>query len=273
MNLLRMKVFRSVEGLSHKFNDIIYKSPIERTDNRRIVCYFGGDVQDFDSNMNVNKDSHQFKDYSLEKMCELLSLKFKTSDILVIRANRFHENTYAIYEHFVDSNSFGCPKHQFTKHSLTHLRLLLINCFNQLDISLDFSNNEKLILIGFSKGCVVLNQFLYAFYVSLEDLELKNLIQSIECMYWCDGGHSGGSNTWITSRDVLKNFSKLNIKVKIHVTPYQVKCLFRPWIAKEEKKFFDLLTELGVNVERVLHFSEEEKSLEMHFKVLNEFVK
>lgn len=42
-------------------------------------------------------------------------------------------------------------------------------------------------------------------------------------MYWLDGGHSGGSNTWITSPAILKSFAALkHINIHIHVTPYQV---------------------------------------------------
>lgn len=60
-------------------------------------------------------------------------------------------------------------------------------------------------MIGFSKGCVVLNQFLYEFqHIKSSDDELKSFISKIESMYWLDGGHSGGKNTWITSRTVLE---------------------------------------------------------------------
>lgn len=42
-------------------------------------------------------------------------------------------------------------------------------------------------------------------------------------MYWLDGGHAGGSRTWITEIPVLKYLATLkNIGIHIHVTPYQV---------------------------------------------------
>lgn len=66
-------------------------------------------------------------------------------------------------------------------------------------------------LIGFSKGCIVLNQFLYEFhyyktFTSNDSNEMK-FIFKIRDMYWLDGGHSGGKNTWITSRQLLETLA------------------------------------------------------------------
>ena len=275
--MLTTRILRSVEGLANKFNDIIYKSPkelIPNVVNKEIVCYFGGDVQDLRSNMesNQNSDYNQFVDYCLENMTNILSEKYKTSHVFVIRANRFHDKTYAVYDNFVDSNSIGCPKHHFKKEPLNHFRHLLLNSFNLLNIDLDFNRDVKIVLIGFSKGCVVLNQFLYSFYISLDDIELKKLIERIVLMNWCDGGHSGTSNTWITAPEVLRRFSQLSIGVHINVSPYQMMSPYRPWIANEEKLFYETLTQLGTNPQRVLHFAGEDISLEMHFRVLNHFL-
>ena len=263
-----------VKGLANKVNDVIYKAPKDLVSShvkRHVICFFGGDIQDLRPIMQNNDKHKELIDYSLENTANLLSEKYTSSHVFVIRANRFQDKTFAIYDNFVDSDSFGIPKHQFTKNSLSHLRLVLINCLSLLNLNLSFDNIEKFVLIGFSKGCVVLNQFLYSFYVSSEDQELKSLISRIECMNWCDGGHSGGSNTWITGQEVLKHFSKLSIKVHINVTPRQVMCRYRPWIGNEEKIFFNTLTQLGTNVQRILHFEGEEDSLEMHFRVLKHF--
>lgn len=73
--------------------------------------------------------------------------------------------------------------------------------------------NCNISLIGFSKGCVVLNQFLYEFHyfktLKSEDSTLLRIISKITDMYWLDGGHSGGKNTWITSRPLLDTLSRL----------------------------------------------------------------
>ncbi|XP_060637198.2 mitochondrial protein C2orf69 homolog [Anolis sagrei] len=122
-------------------------------------------------------------------------------------------------------------------------------------------------LIGFSKGCVVLNQLLHELKEAEKDKEICAFIKNIKAIYWLDGGHSGGSNTWVTYPDVLKDFAQTGITVNAHVTPYQVFDTMRAWIGKEHKKFVQILHELGVNVNSKLHFANEAPSLENHFRV------
>lgn len=68
--------------------------------------------------------------------------------------------------------------------------------------------------MGFSKGCAVLNQFLYEFHYyddnSSDDPDINNFIKLIKDMWWLDGGHNGSKNTWITDQDILRSFAKLS---------------------------------------------------------------
>lgn len=84
--------------------------------------------------------------------------------------------------------------------------------FNEEDLHLE---NNNLTLIGFSKGTVVLNQFLYEFHylktLTPDDQTSMNIVNKIKDMYWLDGGHSGGKNTWITSRPLLETLTRLGI--------------------------------------------------------------
>lgn len=78
------------------------------------------------------------------------------------------------------------------------------------DLDLDMCN---LTLIGFSKGCVVLNQFIYEFHylktLTPDNEILSRFVDRITDMYWLDGGHPGHKNTWITSRCLLETLSRL----------------------------------------------------------------
>ena len=107
-------------------------------------------------------------------------------------------------------------------------------------------------LIGFSKGTVVLNQFLYEFHylktLTPDDSTMMRLVSRIKDMFWLDGGHGGGKNTWITSRSLLETLCRLGINIHVHVTPYQIQDDHRPWIRKEEKAFTDLLKRLGATL-------------------------
>lgn len=71
-------------------------------------------------------------------------------------------------------------------------------------------------LIGFSKGCVVLNQLLYEFHylktLTPDDATMLKMVEQIKDMYWLDGGHSGGKNTWVTSRPLLETLTRLGKK-------------------------------------------------------------
>uniref|UniRef100_A0A182KA62 Uncharacterized protein n=1 Tax=Anopheles christyi TaxID=43041 RepID=A0A182KA62_9DIPT len=137
-------------------------------------------------------------------------------------------------------------------------------------------DKASLKLIGFSKGCVVLNQFIYEFHyyktLTPDDSTMMRLVSRISDMYWLDGGHGGGKNTWITSRSLLETLCRLCINVHVHVTPYQIQDDHRPWIRKEEKAFTDLLKRLGASFDRNLYPSEANSTnLYTHFDVLNRF--
>ncbi|XP_029790003.1 UPF0565 protein C2orf69 homolog [Suricata suricatta] len=128
-------------------------------------------------------------------------------------------------------------------------------------------NGASFTLIGFSKGCVVLNQLLFELKEAKKDKNIDAFIKSIRTMYWLDGGHSGGSNTWVTYPEVLKEFAQTGIIVHTHVTPYQVCDPMRSWIGKEHKKFVQILGDLGMQVTSQIHFAKEAPSIENHFRV------
>ncbi|KAK3924491.1 UPF0565 protein C2orf69-like protein [Frankliniella fusca] len=136
-------------------------------------------------------------------------------------------------------------------------------------------DRAHLILIGFSKGCVVLNQIIYEFHylktLTPDDDTMSKTVSRIRDMYWLDGGHSGGKNTWITSRSLLETLTRLSINIHVHVTPYQVNDDRRPWIRKEEKAFCDLLRRLNAPIERTYHFENQLPTLLTHFEVHNVF--
>ncbi|NWY02741.1 CB069 protein, partial [Nothoprocta ornata] len=122
-------------------------------------------------------------------------------------------------------------------------------------------------LVGFSKGCVVLNQLLYELKEAKKDKNTDAFLKNIKAIYWLDGGHSGGSNTWVTYPEVLKELAQTGIEVHAHVTPYQVFDTMRSWIGREHERFVQILEELGVEIDDQLHFADEAPSLDNHFRV------
>ncbi|XP_048000844.1 mitochondrial protein C2orf69 homolog [Leguminivora glycinivorella] len=136
-------------------------------------------------------------------------------------------------------------------------------------------HESKLSLVGFSKGCVVLNQLLYEFHythtLTPADTQATRFISCITAMYWLDGGHAGGRNTWLSSRCLLETLVRLNVEIFVHVSPYQVQDEARPWIGREERAFTAMLRKLGANVHRYLHSDSAPVTLLTHFSVLSNF--
>lgn len=280
--LSKSERFEQVEGLTAKFNDIVLKTPEKPGDATQLVVFFGGDIQDFPEAMMKHRDNKRYVQWNLDNMAALMGRHFPNAHCIVVRPNRLQYLTFSCYDNFVPSNDTGAPTHEFSISALEHL----VGLLNGLSAKLKAKTNKKLyepiadslmelpvVLIGFSKGCIVLNQFLYSIK-SLEvnpDDDVLSLVRRVKEMYWLDGGHAGGSNTWVTKESVLKALKEWDIQINIHVTPYQVLCSARPWIGKEEKVFRETLKRLGVDVMRKIYHADQPSSLEMHFGVLEEF--
>ncbi|EEB11632.1 conserved hypothetical protein [Pediculus humanus corporis] len=303
---------KGVVGYKGRQNDVIYCHPLEKTERTAAVIYFGGDIQDFRENMQstveksnkkgtVDEDNKNCLKWNLDHVATLLGSSFPTSHIIVVRPARMEFRMFSCFDNFVPSNNCGVPEHTPTHYALHHLEELL-KCISDRvrtkkrpvddsaledgeimgspeqgewwsqDLDLDMCN---LTLIGFSKGCVVLNQFIYEFHylktLTPDNEILGRFVDRITDMYWLDGGHPGHKNTWITSRCLLETLSRLGIKIHVHVTPYQVRDERRAWIGNEQKMFSELLRAAGAEIEESIHFENETPTLQNHFQVLTAF--
>jgi hypothetical protein len=255
--------------------------------------------------MKSHRDHGRHVDYNLENVAGMLSEKYPDSNILVVRPAKMELKTFSCFINFVNCDNVGNPDHQPNCGALLHLATLLMSAAEQTGCASISARDSKLTLIGFSKGCVVLNQFLHEFqFFNIfhmppeEETLISVLAKRIKKIIWLDGGHSGGKDTWVTSPAILSSFASssnhtqtclyfyqlylilfivkqldADIAVDIHVTPYQVKDSGRPWIGKEEKQFYLTLKKAGVVLSRKLHFEEETASIENHFLLLEHFEK
>ncbi|XP_035216510.1 UPF0565 protein C2orf69 homolog [Stegodyphus dumicola] len=240
---------------------------------------------DYKENMLAHRDNKHHSKWDLESTAVLLHNHFPTHAVIIVRPSKMALNTFSCYENFAEVNNFGAPTYALNIDTLKHLEMLLKNIelavqqsfrtecdFNSMAMKQKFFDGP-IDLIGFSKGCIVLNQILYSFsaVINESDQSLMPFIKKIKNIYWLEGGHSGPSSTWVTDKSVLKNFCNLKINIHIHVTPYQVLCDSKPRVAKEEKFFRETLQRMGANVRRKLHFEKEPRSLDVHFRVLEVF--
>ncbi|RLU26935.1 hypothetical protein DMN91_000734 [Ooceraea biroi] len=296
-------MWKGITGVSGRCNDVLYTRPKSQL-TQDLLVFFGGDVQDTQENMEKHSDSKEYIKWSLENTATILSEQFPRHHVFVVRPARMSVTKCAVFscfDNFVPGDKYGTPTFRPMHQALKHLRQLLLCCLEHvktLGAKEDVDNQrnieaESVSLIGFSKGCAVLNQFLHEFHYYDEnpsdDTDVRDFVRLIRDMWWLDGGHNGSKDTWITEREVLESFAKLSkiiqqldslfrwnmisssflgINAHIHVTPYQIRDNFRPWIRAEENSFNETLRRIGVSVQRVLHFGDSPKSLSSHFGVL-----
>ncbi|MBN3321501.1 CB069 protein, partial [Atractosteus spatula] len=261
------------------------------------VVFFPGDIQNFQQEMSKHQENGQWQHWSLERVALLLGHRFPGHHVWVVRAARMYLHKFSCYDNFVESNLFGAPEHSPNHGAFQHLKGLLSHAMEQAGILLHhcpaqnsrpFANgcsgpsnvtsvscplppNLSLSVVGFSKGCVVLNQMVYELAGAKADPELAAFLASIRDMYWLDGGHPGGSETWVTDRKALQALASSGIGLHAHVTPYEVHDPMRAWVGREHRRFVRTLQELGAPLICKLHFEDEPPSLDNHFRVIQDF--
>lgn len=249
----------------------------------------------------------QYIEWNLENTAKILHKKYPQSMIWVVRPNSMSHHTFSVYSAFLASIFNGSPDPTVPlkgQGSWFHLKSLLHNAIDKgiTELNKEFSSQKNvdekdssnskgtflntsddnqqtcqdfhrlpIHLVGFSKGCVVLNQLLYDLEQALQDELTIIFIKQVKQMTWLDGGHGGRKNTWVTQKEVLDLLKQTNVRIKVDVTPYQVQDSSRKWIGRDQRQFTAMLRKLGIAVEEKLHFEELEASLDNHFKVLEEF--
>eukprot|EP01121_Diplochlamys_sp_Union-15-3_P008212 TRINITY_DN2165_c0_g1_i4.p1 TRINITY_DN2165_c0_g1~~TRINITY_DN2165_c0_g1_i4.p1 ORF type:complete len:299 (+),score=34.40 TRINITY_DN2165_c0_g1_i4:48-944(+) len=109
---------------------------------KKDVIFFHGDVQDWAESMTTS----EWKKYCLENTLKFLESKYSTANIFIVRAVRIiHELTE--YDNFLRPGQ-----------CIMHMRTLLSNATHQLSKSSSGESKDlPIILLGFSKGVLILN--------------------------------------------------------------------------------------------------------------------
>jgi hypothetical protein len=137
-------------------------------------------------------------------------------------------------------------------------------------------------LVGFSKGCVVLNQILHeltALRLTNNVDHLFNLASRIRTFVWLDAGHNNGSRTmiWPIENDLISTLEHYRIRTDIFVTPFQIDANNRhkQYHYDHYRRFSDLLVSKSMNnafdvINRMI-FADQPSSIDKHFELLNTF--
>ncbi|XP_076602712.1 mitochondrial protein C2orf69 homolog [Chaetodon auriga] len=263
-------------------DDQTASEPKEKSSNKHVV-FFHGDIQNFQEQMALQPEGSQWLCWSLEQVALTLGRRFPDRHVWVVRASRMYLHKFSCYHNFVESNMFGAPEHSPYSPgfgAFRHLRALLSHAMERADLphplqpqggADSIPSGFSLALVGFSKGCVVLNQLVYELSGARADPQVSHFVKRITDMYWLDGGHPGGSETWVTDKQVLKELASSGVSIHAHVTPYEVCDPMRAWVGREYGYFIKTLEEFGVCPNKKLHFEDEPPSIENHFRVIQEF--
>lgn len=254
----------------------------EKSRNKHVV-FFHGDIQSFQEEMALQPEGAQFVSWSLEQVAVTLGRRFPDRHVWVVRASRMYLHKFSCYHNFVESNMFGAPEHSAYSAkfgAFCHLRALLSHGMQRADLPNPLQPEGgadavppgfSLTLVGFSKGCVVLNQMVYELAGARADPHMSPFAKRITDMFWLDGGHPGGSETWVTDKLVLRELAASGVSIHAHVTPYEVRDPMRAWVGREHGHFIKTLEEFGACPSNKLHFEDEPPSIENHFRVIQEF--
>lgn len=278
-------VIRSGFGALSEINDLLIRLPESREIKERIV-YFGGDIQDVERSMR-STSKRDFLHWSLEATAEIFARKFGRHALVVaVRPSEFYLDSFSVFRNF-----FACDAHSNPIYSTNTDKAWrqLDRIMGQVRVEVEKVSNISVVgsswgdlpisLIGFSKGCAVLNQLLHEFvHVNDQSVEKRGELKTpsaVEKIYWLDGGHNGDSDTWITDRTILEAFYEYNknssLQLFVHATPYQMEDSRRPHIKRHKLAFCEILKSLGMMLHDQIHFRDQKRSLEIHFEVLTSF--
>lgn len=284
--LLRLSAVPGYE--KHRLNDVLLLRPVPRetratrSENAHVV-FFPGDIQNFHQEMAMQPDASPWLSFSLERVALALGARFPGRHVWLVRPSLLHLHKFSCYTNFVSCDLFGAPKHSPDYGAIRHLRALLGYAMERAAIAeplpplggasvpAPLPTGFSLILVGFSKGCVVLNQIVHELASAGTDPELRQFLASISDMYWLDGGHPGTGDTWVTDKQALGELASSGMAVHAHVTPYEVCDPARAWVGREHQCFVKTLEELGARITQNLHFEDEPACIANHFRVIEEF--
>ncbi|CAL8240777.1 unnamed protein product [Merluccius merluccius] len=247
------------------------------------VVFFHGDIQNLRDEMAVQPEGAKWLSWSLEQVALILGRRFPGRTVWVVRASSMYLHMFSSYHNFVEGNLFGAPEHgpySADFGAFQHLRGLLSHGMERASLpdplpppggASAVPPGFSLTLVGFSKGCVVLNQMVYELAGARADPQMAPFVESISDIYWLDGGHPGGSGTWVTDTPALRELASSGASIHAHVTPYEVRDPMRAWVGREHATFVKTLGELGARLTQKVHFEDEPPSIGNHFRVIQEF--
>ena len=240
--------------------------------------------------MRHQESKREFLHWSLEATAEILVNRFGPDAlVVVVRPSEYYLDTFSIFRNFVACDQHSSPMFEIdTDKAWQQMDRIMEKVKAEVEAGAigvegigSAFDTHPIALVGFSKGCAVLNQLIHEFTFIRErtsDAEIRSDLKTplaVDRIFWLDGGHNGEADTWVTDRAVLKAFSDCYqnrpMKLHVHVTPYQMNDPNRPQIKRHKLKFCEIVDSLGMALHDETHFRNQQCSIETHFEVLTAF--
>lgn len=212
-------------------------------------------------------------------------LEEATSKVTEKLDDKDDSNSNSSHKDFLGANS---NSYTVKMRAWLHLMRLFAQTVQKCrDQGVQIDTNLPIVICGFSKGCIVLNELCnelefidnltsekQAEYSMSQDVsnELTNFADRVKHFIWLDGGHSGQSNSWITNPVIIRLMKKRELRCYAYVTPYQMQSR-KSWAIKEHERFVQLLDEenLPHKTEYYFHDKDEDFDISVHFEILKSF--
>lgn len=235
--------------------------------------------------MQSSRENRRYAQWNLVSTGEMLCRRFTGSSVVVIRPAEMKDGTFSRFSNFVpNTDEYGDPVTYQTTDLLALQQLRALNERIKSVLISDQSrpSSSEITLVGFSKGCVVLNQFLHeltALRQTNTNQELLSFASSLQTFVWLDGGHNNGDRTmiWPTDANLVSTLKHFHIRTEVFVTPFQIngKNPHKRHHHEHYRRFSELLLSQSNStdpkiVNQIL-FSNQPPSIDKHFELLSNF--
>lgn len=243
---------------------------------RRHVLFFPGDAQMRRTEMeaDVRHGTFEFSHHSLDDTLPRLQAAFGAdAHVWAVRPLRMVYQ-FACYQQFARVSLIGAAQYDGgTARAADGISALLEGALAQAsgEGAVDGAARElPLVLAGFSKGCVVLNQLLAELGAGAAGA--RALFTRAEAAHWIDGGNGSERGALYAEAGALDALAEVaartRLAVHVHSSPYMLDSPKAPWVRAERDALVSGLRARGVAVRALDYFEDEEPSLERHFEVL-----
>ncbi|XP_074264158.1 uncharacterized protein LOC141586744 [Silene latifolia] len=306
-----LKIPVCLKGLTHcRIAASLCVSPSSKTliVPKANAIFFNGDRVEGTGNPVIDKLS------DLQNIVEVLNSKFGDSvNTWAIEASTFN-GPFAVYKEFIHSlNKWGEPQSYKPGGfpASTSIVSLMSNFCSEADLSVNLEEHQssassslpQTVILGFSKGGVVLNQLVteLGFFKpnALEDptqpkssefpgnqiipSSVESFLDSITEIHYVDVGLNA-PGAYLTDEITIKRIVERptekdkRMRFVLHGTPRQWNDKRRGWICEEKNQFRELLESGGkksqgkIEVYERTYFSDGCPDLQMHFQIIEELV-